>query len=221
MDIQGYNQSLGSQSYSTVTAVLKYIHPHTWLTYHLVINQAIHIPHLPHHLLCPMQHHVNDIISNLPKFLDPHPRDTSHSILCTLHNYDNDEKVQTVALLLRLKGVTLYLSIGRPTTEEWISAVHPCLVLTSEHLTWDPHDISYEQQEGGMTDMMRNLCLGQGDHPLIIQTLMLPKLACLTPWTITPYLACWKLWRRLHMLTTLHSFIAAPFVYGHIGPLTI
>jgi hypothetical protein len=27
----------------------------TGKVYHLVINQAVHIPHLDHHLLCPMQ----------------------------------------------------------------------------------------------------------------------------------------------------------------------
>ena len=80
VDVRGYDHSLGSQRYQTVSAVLKYVHPYTGTTYHLVINQAIHIPHLTHHLLCPMQCRVNDVIVNdLPKFLDPNPTDTSHS----------------------------------------------------------------------------------------------------------------------------------------------
>ena len=172
MDVRGYDQSLGSQHYSTVSGVLKYIHPYMGLTYHLVINQAIHKPHLPHHLLCPMQCCINDVIINdLPKFLDPSPSDTSHLILCPLHNYDDDKPVQMIVLPLWLKGVTSYLNVDRPTAEEWTSAVHLRLILTSEHLTWDPHDTSYGQQEDGMTDMMGNLCPVRGDRPLIIQAI--------------------------------------------------
>jgi len=126
VDVRGYDQSLGSQRYQTVTAVLKYVHPHTGMTYHLVINQAIHIPHLTHHLLCPMQCRVNDVVVNdLPRFLDANPSDTSHSILCHLHDLDDDEPDQTVTLPLRLKGVTSYLIVGKPTAEEWTSGTVP------------------------------------------------------------------------------------------------
>jgi hypothetical protein len=103
MDVHGYDKTQGSQRYWTVTAVLKYIHLFTGVTYHLVIHQAIHIPHLPHHLLCPMQCRVNDVVINdLLKFLDPNPSDTSHASLCPVHSLDDDEPVQTVTLLLRL-----------------------------------------------------------------------------------------------------------------------
>jgi hypothetical protein len=139
-----------------------------------VINQAIHIPHLTHHLLCPMQCRVNDVtINDLSKFLDCNPTDTSHSILCPLHNYDDDALVQLVMLPLKLQGVTSYLDVGTPTAEEWTASVeHLRLVLTSEHLTWDPHDGAYAQQEDGMTDIMGNLRPDTGrDRPLLIQSL--------------------------------------------------
>lgn len=127
-DVHGYDKTQGSQRYRTVTAVLRYIHPFTGVTYHLVIHQAIHIPHLPHHLLCPMQCRVNDVVINdLPKFLDPNPSDTSHSILCPVHSLDDDEPVQTVTLPLRLQGVTSYLNVGVPTADEWTSAEYPRL----------------------------------------------------------------------------------------------
>lgn len=169
-DVHGYDKTQGSQRYRTVTAVLKYIHPFTGVAYHLVIHQAIHIPHLPHHLLCPMQCRVNDVVINdLPKFLDPHPSDTSHAILCPVHSLDDDEPVQMVTLPLRLQGVTSYLNVGVPTADEWTSAEYPRLVLTSEHLTWDPHDPSYGQQEDGMTDIMGNLRQHGGDRSLLIQ----------------------------------------------------
>ncbi len=53
--VEGYDPSLGTKTYATVSGVLAYDDPVTGVVYHLVINQAIHIPHLDHHLLCPMQ----------------------------------------------------------------------------------------------------------------------------------------------------------------------
>ncbi len=45
----------GPKTYATISGALAYDTPQTGKVYHLVINQAIHIPHLDHHLLCPMQ----------------------------------------------------------------------------------------------------------------------------------------------------------------------
>ncbi len=53
--VEGYDPSLGTKTYATVSRVLAYDDPVTGEVYHLVINQAVHIPHLDHHLLCPMQ----------------------------------------------------------------------------------------------------------------------------------------------------------------------
>ncbi len=48
--------------------VVAYDDPQTGRTLHLIINKAIHIPHLDHHLLYPMQCHMNDVtINNLVK----------------------------------------------------------------------------------------------------------------------------------------------------------
>ena len=52
--VQGYDPALGSKKYSTVSGVVSYADPQTATEYHLVIHQAIYIPHLDHHLLCPM-----------------------------------------------------------------------------------------------------------------------------------------------------------------------
>ncbi len=53
--VKGYDHSLSTETYATVSRALAYDDPLTGKVYHLVINQAIHIPHLDHHLLCPMQ----------------------------------------------------------------------------------------------------------------------------------------------------------------------
>ncbi len=62
--VEGYDPSLGAKTYATVSGALAYDDPVTHKVYHLVINQAICIPHLDHHLLSPMQCRVNDVIVN-------------------------------------------------------------------------------------------------------------------------------------------------------------
>ncbi len=53
--VKGYDPSLGTKTYTTVSGSLAYDDPKTGKVYHLVINQVNHIPHLDHHLICPMQ----------------------------------------------------------------------------------------------------------------------------------------------------------------------
>jgi hypothetical protein len=57
--VEGYDPFLGTKTYATVSRALAYDDLMTGKVYHLVINQvinqAIHIPQLDHHLLCPMQ----------------------------------------------------------------------------------------------------------------------------------------------------------------------
>ncbi len=62
VSVVGYDPNLGSRTYKTVSGVVAYDEPATGSVYHLVTNQAIQIPHLDHHLLCPMQCRVNDVI---------------------------------------------------------------------------------------------------------------------------------------------------------------
>ena len=69
--VYGYDRALGAQSFRTVSAVLGYIDPESGQTYHLVIHQAIGIPHLEHSLLCPMQCRMNGVeINEIPRFLE-------------------------------------------------------------------------------------------------------------------------------------------------------
>ena len=53
--VVGYDESLGTKTYATVSGMVAYDDPRTGRMLHLVIHQAVHIPHLDHHLLCPMQ----------------------------------------------------------------------------------------------------------------------------------------------------------------------
>jgi hypothetical protein len=105
--VEGYDPSLGTKTYATVSGALAYDDLMTGKVYHLVINQAIHIPHLDHHLLCPMQCQVNDVIvNNMPKFLTSDP--TNHMHALTIN--DPFHPAQTVILPLALQGVTSLLN---------------------------------------------------------------------------------------------------------------
>jgi hypothetical protein len=84
VSVVGYDESLGSKTYQTVSGVVAYDDPQNGRMLHLIINQAIHIPHLDHHLLCPMQCRVNDVIvNNLPKFLAADPTNQTHALTLT------------------------------------------------------------------------------------------------------------------------------------------
>jgi hypothetical protein len=145
----GYDESLGSKTYQTKSGVVAYNDPQTRRTLHLIINQAIHIPHLDHHFLCPMQCCVNDVIvNNLPKFLATDPTDQMHALTLT----DPNNPLQPVILPLTLRGVTSVLNVRSMTIHD-----HLRLHLTSETLTWNPTTDLYEQQEHAMMDYSGNI----------------------------------------------------------------
>ncbi len=147
--VEDYDPSLGTKTYTTVSGALAYDDPMTGKVYHLVINQAIHIPHLDHHLLCPMQHRVNDmIVINMTKVLTSDPTDHMHALTII----DPHQPVQTVILQLALQAVTLLLNMRGITLDEWNSDAFRQLHLTSETLTWDPMTTLYEEQEAAMID---------------------------------------------------------------------
>jgi hypothetical protein len=100
--VQGYDLTLSTKTFATVSGALAYDDPITGKVFHFVVNQAIHIPHLDHHLLCPMQCRVNDVtVDDTPKFLARDPTDKTHAL--TLE--DPDHPAQTVTLPLALRGV--------------------------------------------------------------------------------------------------------------------
>ena len=89
--VQAYDPSLGTQTYRTVSAVLGYHDPNDGRSHLLRIHQAIEIPHLDHHLLCPFQCRMHGIkIDDTAKFLTPAPTPSSHAM--TLTDPDDDSR---------------------------------------------------------------------------------------------------------------------------------
>ena len=101
--VSGYDPELVSRDFKAVSAVLDYTNPLTGHIYHLVIHQAIQIPNLDHHLLCPIQCRVNDItINNVSNFLMKTPTQDSHSIVA----HDVDNPLTPLVIPLYIHGVT-------------------------------------------------------------------------------------------------------------------
>ncbi len=103
VEVVGYDPQQDLQTFEMVSGVLAFDHLWDRQVYHLVFHQAIHMPQLDHHLLCPMQCHVNDVtVNNVPNFLTPFPTDNMHALV--VQNPDND--LTTLSFPLHLQGVT-------------------------------------------------------------------------------------------------------------------
>ena len=73
----------------------------------------------------------------------------NHDILIDIE--DPDTENENLILPLSLKGITSYLTVNKPTKEEWESKTYSRLKLTYEHLDWDPNSTWYTEQEDAMT----------------------------------------------------------------------
>ena len=145
--VEGYDPSMGSHVYPTVSGVLGYIHPFSLQRYHLIVHQGISVPHLDHHLCCPMQSRMNDVIINdVPKFLLKNPSPDDHAFVVPDPDYPDDPD-KTLTLPLLLKGVTSYLPTETVTMEEYESGEYPRIELTSEHQVWEPNSTRFQEQE--------------------------------------------------------------------------
>ena len=81
VNVFGYNTKVGSKCACIVNAAVAYTEPETDQVVILLINQAIEMKGLDHHLFSPMQFPVNGVlIDKVPKLLAPSPKETTHAI---------------------------------------------------------------------------------------------------------------------------------------------
>ncbi len=126
-----YDPQQGLQTFEMVSGVLAFDHPWDGQVYHLVFHQAIHMPQLDHHLLCPVQCHVNDVtVNDLPKFLTCFPTDNTHPLI--VQNPDDDST--TLSFPLNLQGVMLYLPVRKLTAAKWETEDIIRIEMTTENL---------------------------------------------------------------------------------------
>ena len=106
VNVQGYDPSLGSKQYRTISGTLTYVNTFTGLKYHLIIHQAIHMPYLHHHILCQIQCRANGVVINeCPQMYCRELTQESHAIVSM------DENGASVVLPFFLIGVTLHLAV--------------------------------------------------------------------------------------------------------------
>jgi hypothetical protein len=119
-----------------VQAATAYDDPETGITYILIINQALWVPHLSTTLLNPNQMRANGIIvDDIPRHLAPDPKAATHSIYVP---------EQDLRIPLKLKGIisgmhTRYPSVQEVETCKWI-------ILTSD-AEWNPNAEEFEEKE--------------------------------------------------------------------------
>jgi hypothetical protein len=169
VEVVGYDPQQDSQTFETVSGILAFDHPWDGQVYHLVFHQAIHMPQLDHHLLCPMQCCINDVtVNDVPKFLTRFPTDNTHALV--VQNPDNDST--TLSFPLHLQGVMLYLPVCKPTANKWESGDIVRIDMTAKNLDWNPNDPTYSSQEAAMTDY-RGVVLPRPDRgqPFVINGL--------------------------------------------------
>jgi hypothetical protein len=149
VEVDGYDPQQCLQMFEMVSGILAFDHPRDRQVYHFVFYQAIHMPQLDHHLLCPMQCCVNDMtVKKVPKFLNRFPTDNTHALI--VQNPDNDST--TLSFPLHLQGVTSYLLVCKPTVAKWETGDIVRINMMTENLNWDPNDPTYSSQEAAMTD---------------------------------------------------------------------
>ena len=118
MRVFGYNSADGSKIFKTVTAALAYDDPISGSAWLLIIHQAVHIPELGHHLLCPMQLRINDVeVNETPKFLTNNPTDKTHAVV--VRNPESTDPHHELLIPLSLHNVTSYFPTRKPTREEY------------------------------------------------------------------------------------------------------
>ena len=112
--VQGYGESLGTREFQTISGAVAFVHPYTGRRYHLVVHQAIHMPEMDHHLLCPMQCRTNGVkINECPRmFCGDNVTKEDHAMVVL------DERGEKVVLPFFFKGVTSYVTVEALSREE-------------------------------------------------------------------------------------------------------
>ena len=102
VNVYGFNAKAGSKHTCIVNATIAYTKPETGQAIIFLINQAIEMQGLDHHLLYPMQCCMNDVlIDEVPKCLAPVTSETMHAI----HTKNPFDTTHPIIIPLNLNGV--------------------------------------------------------------------------------------------------------------------
>ena len=117
VNVTGYDPEYGSKVFRNVTSVLANDLPWASNSYLLVINKSIHLDHLEHHFMCPMQCKTNGInINETPKYQSKAPDESAHAFQV---EYSSDEDGGMLSIPFQLIGFKRYFPVQKPTKAKW------------------------------------------------------------------------------------------------------
>ena len=143
VSVEPFDKKLGSQQVKIITAAVAYDCPDTRNVFVLFFHQALHIPDLQKHLLCPNQLRHNQVLVNDTPllYIPPDQRDNNH------HSIIFQQPHPILHIPLSLNGTTSYFDTRIPTWEE----VNNPDVCTHIHVTseapWDPLSPNFASDE--------------------------------------------------------------------------
>ena len=142
--VSGFTDELGSPlTVKIVNAALTYDCELTGESYQFMIRNALYLPKMPVSLIPPFMMRLQGLeVNECPKFLAKNPTVAHHSI------YFPEEEIR---IPLNLDRTISYIPVRMPTNQE-LENPTKVLEITPVIDTWDPHSLSYQEQEEAMTD---------------------------------------------------------------------
>lgn len=165
--VKGHDpKGLETNELRTASAAVAYDDPETGESQMIVINQAVHIPHLQHNLLSTFQMRVNDAKTNdEPKSIADNPTDDTHA-LATPDGDGGHCKTP-----LRIHRTNSYFPFRKPSLDEHLLPEN-LRELTYKEPEHDPSDVTYAETEDSMLDHNGKLLhKGTGDKRLRLSSL--------------------------------------------------
>ena len=129
-----------------VDATVTYYEPQMGQVFILLINQAIKIKGLNHHILCPMYCNMNVTIDEVLKCLAPIPQDNMHAIQIM----NPFHATHPIIIPLQLIRFTSYFDVIKSALEEYKKWNILKINLLMEAPAWDSSSPEFDRHEQSM-----------------------------------------------------------------------
>ena len=144
------------ESVPIVDAAIAYDCPYTMQTYILTVNNALHVPNMPHNLIPPfIMREAGLLVNDVPR-IHTNAGDLNNETHCIVAKEEvNGEDLK---IPLKLDGIFSYFETRKLTDDEVEACEYiPTVSLSSDSDKWDPYDPSYANQEDSMIDYRGDL----------------------------------------------------------------
>ena len=144
VSVRGFCDEIGKPILvEVVDAVLIYDCQYTGESILLVLRNALHIPSMKVSLIPPFMMRLAGLdVNECPKVLASQTTGYHHSIY---------SKQDDILIPLKLDGIISYIQCRMPQNDE-LANNEKCIELTPKMKQWNPHDVTYHEQEEAMMD---------------------------------------------------------------------